>query len=123
MSLPDDVQPPLQEWIVRQRWFASKAREIGYPVLIKATAGGGGKGMKIVERAADFAAALASVNLSEQAENAAGSLSHGQKQWLEVAMVLVQKPRLRPAPQGCRARHRRSPRSRAVRPRSACSDS
>jgi maltokinase len=28
MSLPDDVTPPLQEWIVRQRWFASKAREI-----------------------------------------------------------------------------------------------
>ena len=29
-------------------------------MLIKATAGGGGKGMKIVERAGDFAAALAS---------------------------------------------------------------
>ncbi len=38
--------------------------------------------------------ALASVNLTDHAENAAGSLSHGQKQWLEVAMVLVQKPRL-----------------------------
>jgi urea transport system ATP-binding protein len=34
------------------------------------------------------------VNLTAQAENAAGSLSHGQKQWLEVAMVLVQRPRL-----------------------------
>jgi 3-methylcrotonyl-CoA carboxylase alpha subunit len=33
---------------------------IGYPVLIKASAGGGGKGMRIVESAADFAAALAS---------------------------------------------------------------
>ncbi|CAN5261631.1 urea ABC transporter ATP-binding protein UrtD [soil metagenome] len=38
--------------------------------------------------------ALASVNLSEQRYDQAGSLSHGQKQWLEVAMVLVQKPRL-----------------------------
>jgi urea transport system ATP-binding protein len=38
--------------------------------------------------------ALESVNLVEQAEDQAGSLSHGQKQWLEVAMVLVQKPRL-----------------------------
>ncbi|MEA2156844.1 MAG: urea transport system ATP-binding protein [Solirubrobacteraceae bacterium] len=38
--------------------------------------------------------ALASVNLSEQAQDPAGSLSHGQKQWLEVAMVLVQRPRL-----------------------------
>ena len=37
-----------------------EASTIGYPVLIKATAGGGGKGMKVVERAADFAAALAS---------------------------------------------------------------
>ena len=37
-----------------------EAAKIGYPVLIKATAGGGGKGMKVVERAADFAAALAS---------------------------------------------------------------
>ncbi len=37
---------------------------------------------------------LESVNLTEHAENPAGSLSHGQKQWLEVAMVLVQRPRL-----------------------------
>ncbi|MDO5613944.1 MAG: acetyl/propionyl/methylcrotonyl-CoA carboxylase subunit alpha [Paracoccus sp. (in: a-proteobacteria)] len=36
----------------------SEAGKIGYPVLIKAVAGGGGKGMRLVERAADFAAAL-----------------------------------------------------------------
>jgi 3-methylcrotonyl-CoA carboxylase alpha subunit len=36
------------------------ADRIGYPVLIKASAGGGGKGMRIVERGDDFAAALAS---------------------------------------------------------------
>ena len=35
-----------------------KADEIGYPVLIKAVAGGGGKGMRRVDRAADFLAAL-----------------------------------------------------------------
>ncbi|MBE7366465.1 acetyl/propionyl/methylcrotonyl-CoA carboxylase subunit alpha [Ramlibacter pallidus] len=37
-----------------------EADRIGYPVLIKASAGGGGKGMRAVERAEDFAAALAS---------------------------------------------------------------
>jgi 3-methylcrotonyl-CoA carboxylase alpha subunit len=40
--------------------LASEAAKIGYPVLIKASAGGGGKGMRIVKDAADFAAALAS---------------------------------------------------------------
>ncbi|WP_309088370.1 acetyl/propionyl/methylcrotonyl-CoA carboxylase subunit alpha [Phenylobacterium sp.] len=37
----------------------AQADRIGYPVLIKAVAGGGGKGMRKVERAEDFEAALA----------------------------------------------------------------
>ena len=40
--------------------LAAEAAQIGYPVLIKAVAGGGGKGMRLVERAEDFADALAS---------------------------------------------------------------
>jgi 3-methylcrotonyl-CoA carboxylase alpha subunit len=40
--------------------LAAAAREIGYPVLIKASAGGGGKGMRIVEQPVDLAAAVAS---------------------------------------------------------------
>src|SRR5689334_23773624 len=38
----------------------AEADAIGYPVLIKAVAGGGGKGMRKVDRAEDFADALAS---------------------------------------------------------------
>jgi 3-methylcrotonyl-CoA carboxylase alpha subunit len=40
--------------------LAREAATIGYPVLIKAVAGGGGKGMRKVEAAGDFADALAS---------------------------------------------------------------
>ena len=42
------------------RVLQAEADRIGYPVLIKASAGGGGKGMRAVDRAEDFAAALAS---------------------------------------------------------------
>ncbi len=41
-------------------FLAQQARAIGYPVMIKAVAGGGGKGMRLVETPGDFATALAS---------------------------------------------------------------
>jgi 3-methylcrotonyl-CoA carboxylase alpha subunit len=44
-----------------------QADGIGYPVLIKASAGGGGKGMRRVDKSADFAAALASCQREAQA--------------------------------------------------------
>src|SRR5262245_12051050 len=40
------------------KFLKQKAYEIGYPVLIKAVAGGGGKGMRQVDRHADFDTAL-----------------------------------------------------------------
>lgn len=41
-------------------FLAAEAEKIGYPVLIKASAGGGGKGMRAVENASDFKDALIS---------------------------------------------------------------
>ncbi|MDE2606742.1 MAG: acetyl/propionyl/methylcrotonyl-CoA carboxylase subunit alpha [Burkholderiales bacterium] len=60
-----------------------EADRIGYPVLIKASAGGGGKGMRAVEKAEDFAAALASCQ--REARNSFGD-----------AAVLVEKYVTRP---------------------------
>jgi 3-methylcrotonyl-CoA carboxylase alpha subunit len=40
-------------------FLTGEAAKIGYPILIKAVAGGGGKGMRLVERKADFADMLA----------------------------------------------------------------
>ena len=50
--------------------LAREADRIGYPVLIKASAGGGGKGMRRVDAPADFEAALASCK--REAKNAFG---------------------------------------------------
>ena len=47
--------------------LAASAAEIGFPVLIKASAGGGGKGMRVVEKAADFETALAAAKRESQA--------------------------------------------------------
>ncbi|BEV18035.1 acetyl/propionyl/methylcrotonyl-CoA carboxylase subunit alpha [Herbaspirillum sp. DW155] len=41
-------------------FLRAEADRIGYPVLLKASAGGGGKGMRVVGRSEDFEAALAS---------------------------------------------------------------
>ena len=41
-----------------------------------------------------IAATLTLIQLSEQAHKPAGLLSHGQKQWLEIGMLLMQEPKL-----------------------------
>ncbi len=50
--------------------LTKEATEVGYPVLIKASAGGGGKGMRVVARAGDLAEALAGA--AREAQSAFG---------------------------------------------------
>ncbi len=50
--------------------LAAEAARIGYPVMIKATAGGGGRGMRLVHQADDFAAAL--ISAKSEARSAFG---------------------------------------------------
>jgi urea transport system ATP-binding protein len=41
-----------------------------------------------------IAAVLKTINLTDKADSLAGLLSHGQKQWLEIGMLLAQDPKL-----------------------------
>ena len=49
----------------------AEARELGFPLLVKAAAGGGGRGMRLVQRAEELASAIALAR--SEAENAFGS--------------------------------------------------
>ncbi|MGI9482427.1 MAG: acetyl-CoA carboxylase biotin carboxylase subunit [Hyphomicrobiales bacterium] len=49
-----------------EKALAAEAKKIGYPVLIKAVAGGGGKGMRQVDNPKDFSAALQSCKREAQ---------------------------------------------------------
>ena len=71
----DDQSPDL---------LAAEAEKIGFPVLIKAVAGGGGKGMRIVEKAEEMPAAI-------EAARREGENSFGNGKLL--IEKLIQKPR------------------------------
>ncbi len=63
------------------KFLRQKAYEIGYPVLIKAAAGGGGKGMRRVEKAIEFDDALAAA--SREAQAAFGDGRMLIEKWIE----------------------------------------
>ena len=46
------------------------------------------------EQRAQIEQALETIGLQEQRDTRSGLLSHGQKQWLEIGMLLVQKPKV-----------------------------
>ena len=54
--------------------FLAAAARLGYPVMVKATAGGGGKGMRLVHAAADLPDALAAARREAQAAFGSGDL-------------------------------------------------
>jgi 3-methylcrotonyl-CoA carboxylase alpha subunit len=61
------VVPGYHGELQEPKFLKQKAYEVGYPVLIKAVAGGGGKGMRRVDRHADFEAALESAQREAKA--------------------------------------------------------
>jgi 3-methylcrotonyl-CoA carboxylase alpha subunit len=63
------------------KFLRQKAYEIGYPVLIKAAAGGGGKGMRRVQKAIEFDDALAAA--SREAEAAFGDGRMLIEKWID----------------------------------------
>jgi 3-methylcrotonyl-CoA carboxylase alpha subunit len=54
--------------------LAEEAEEIGYPVLVKASAGGGGRGMRAVERPQDFGEAVRGARREAEAAFGDGSV-------------------------------------------------
>jgi acetyl-CoA carboxylase biotin carboxylase subunit len=71
------VVPGTKEALKTAEDALTAANEIGYPVLLKAAAGGGGKGMRVVQRAEDLARAY------EAAAHEAGSAFGDNSVYLE----------------------------------------
>jgi len=63
------------------RSIMAAAREIGFPILVKAAAGGGGRGMRVVAREADLESAIESAR--REAGSAFGDNTVFLERWLE----------------------------------------
>ncbi len=77
------VVPGFQNETADDAAFIAAAAQIGYPLLVKAAGGGGGKGMRIVTKADDLAGALASAR--REAGNAFGDSRVFLERYIESA--------------------------------------
>ena len=68
------VIPGTEEALVDPRFARKAAQEIGFPVMIKAAAGGGGKGMRIARSAEDFERLFKMAKVEAEAAFGNGSL-------------------------------------------------
>jgi acetyl-CoA carboxylase biotin carboxylase subunit len=75
------VVPGVSEPLADADAAASAARELGYPVLLKAAAGGGGKGMRVVHAPAELPRAFAAA--AREAQAAFGDASVYLEKYLE----------------------------------------
>lgn len=63
LPAPGGTEQPL----VNYEQARDRAEQVGYPIILKASAGGGGRGMQVVERREDLAGALEDVRNTAQA--------------------------------------------------------
>src|SRR6266478_3592686 len=68
------IMPGSEEPITSEEEGRALAREIGYPVIVKASAGGGGRGMRVVRSEAELGAALETASTEAAAAFKDGSV-------------------------------------------------
>jgi len=92
-QLMEKAGVPVVPGMVRPATSAAELREFaartGYPILLKASAGGGGKGMRTVERAEDLEAAFARVGAEAQSAFGDGAI-YAEKRILRPRHIEVQ---------------------------------
>src|SRR6185295_404227 len=68
------ITPGSSEPITNEEEAIKIAREIGFPIIVKAAAGGGGRGMRVVRAEGDLGAALESASTEAAAAFKDGSV-------------------------------------------------